>query len=61
VNLAALPVNLYINAKIAWSLSIILNAISINKGLFYFFASPKKQQKKSPENDYIPFSGNSPD
>ena len=24
-----------------------------------FFASPKKKQKKSPEKDYIPFSGSS--
>jgi len=25
----------------------------------FFFASPKKNQKRSPEKDYIPFSGSS--
>ena len=29
-------------------------------GLF-FFACPKKNQKKTPENDYTPFSGGFPD
>lgn len=33
VNLAALPANLYINARIAWSLSTILNAINTHRSI----------------------------
>jgi hypothetical protein len=28
---------------------------------YFFFASPKKKQKRSPAKDYIPFAGRFPD
>ena len=35
--------------------------LSVPEFLFFFFASPKKKQKKTPEIDYIPISGWFPD
>jgi hypothetical protein len=60
-NYALMVGNIIINSQHYPEYFLLLTVNQTLKFFMFFFASPKKNQKKSPAKDYIPFAGGFPD